>query len=87
MRSGITKPDRGGLSGEHIQLCAEGARREPNLSGKWTEIFTRCNGVLQSSYRTAFLLVNNRKKVKLLCTENPWIQLDLLLVLTAKSLL
>ena len=28
----------GGLSGEHIQLCAEGARRWPNLSGKWTEM-------------------------------------------------
>ena len=27
----------GGLSGEHIQLCAEGARRKPNLSGKRTE--------------------------------------------------
>ena len=29
-----------GLSGEHIQLCAEGARRKPNLSGKRTE--THC---------------------------------------------
>ena len=29
----------GGLSGEHIELCAEGARLEkPNLSGKRTEI-------------------------------------------------
>ena len=28
----------GGLSGEHIQLCAEGARRKPNLSGEWTEM-------------------------------------------------
>ena len=28
----------GGLSGEHIQLCAEGARRKPNLSGKRTEM-------------------------------------------------
>ena len=30
----------GGLSGEHIQLCAEGARwlRLPNLSGKRTEM-------------------------------------------------
>ena len=27
-----------GLSGEHIQLCAEGARRPPNLSGKRTEM-------------------------------------------------
>ena len=26
-----------GLSGEHIELCAEGARRKPNLSGKRTE--------------------------------------------------
>lgn len=26
-----------GLSGEHIELCAEGARRTPNLSGKRTE--------------------------------------------------
>ncbi len=29
-----------GLSGEHIELCAEGARREPNLSGKGTETQT-----------------------------------------------
>ena len=27
-----------GLSGEHIQLCAEGARQMPNLSGKRTEM-------------------------------------------------
>ena len=27
-----------GLSGEHIQLCAEGARQSPNLSGKRTEM-------------------------------------------------
>ena len=34
----MKKPVGGGLSGEHIQLCAEGARRiQPNLSGKWTE--------------------------------------------------
>ena len=26
-----------GLSGEHIELCAEGARLRPNLSGKQTE--------------------------------------------------
>ena len=32
------EPGSGGLSGEHIQLCAEGARRKPNLSGKWTEM-------------------------------------------------
>ena len=32
----------GGLSGEHIQLCAEGARRKPNLSGKRTENKQRC---------------------------------------------
>ena len=32
------KTESGGLSGEHIQLCAEGARRKPNLSGKRTEI-------------------------------------------------
>ena len=39
--SGITfvvRPKSRGLSGEHIQLCAEGARRWPNLSGKRTEI-------------------------------------------------
>ena len=29
---------RGGLSGEHIQLCAEGARLLPNLSGERTEM-------------------------------------------------
>jgi len=33
----MKKPDSRGLSGEHIQLCAEGARRKPNLSGKRTE--------------------------------------------------
>jgi len=32
------EPKRRGLSGEHIQLCAEGARFKPNLSGKWTEM-------------------------------------------------
>ena len=37
MRSGMERPECGGLSGEHIELCAEGARRKPNLSGKWTE--------------------------------------------------
>ena len=38
------RPKRRGLSGEHIQLCAEGARRKPNLSGKRTEmlIYTDC---------------------------------------------
>ena len=45
-----------GLSGEHIQLCAEGARRMPNLSGKRTEkqidyLLRR----LQSLFRAAFL--------------------------------
>ena len=35
--SGMIKTGSGGLSGEHIQLCAEGARRKPNLSGKRTE--------------------------------------------------
>jgi len=34
----VVRTGRGGLSGEHIQLCAEGARRKPNLSGKWTEM-------------------------------------------------
>lgn len=31
-------PSGGGLSREHIELCAEGARHMPNLSGKWTEM-------------------------------------------------
>ena len=35
----------GGHSGEFIQLNAEGARREPNLSGKQTEQMTRPRGV------------------------------------------
>ena len=30
--------ENGGLSGEHIKLCAEGARRKPNLSGERTEM-------------------------------------------------
>ena len=33
----MQKPVGGGLSGEHIQLCAEGARQMPNLSGERTE--------------------------------------------------
>ena len=34
----MKKPVGGGLSGEHIQLCAEGARpKRLNLSGKRTE--------------------------------------------------
>ena len=34
----LLRPGGRGLSGEHIQLCAEGARLDqPNLSGKWTE--------------------------------------------------
>ena len=40
--SGMIKTGSGGLSGEHIQLCAEGARRKPNLSGKRTENKQRC---------------------------------------------
>ena len=33
----MKKPGSRGLSGEHIELCAEGARQKPNLSGKRTE--------------------------------------------------
>ena len=32
------KTESRGLSGEHIKLCAEGARLMPKLSGKWTEM-------------------------------------------------
>ena len=34
----MARPISGGLSGEHIELCAEGARRKPNLSGERTEM-------------------------------------------------
>jgi hypothetical protein len=31
------RTEKAGISGELIELGAEGARRKPNLSGKWTE--------------------------------------------------
>ena len=47
-RFGMVRPDRRGLSGEHIELCAEGARCKPNLSGKRTETHDpdQCRAVL-----------------------------------------
>ena len=54
--SGMARPVGGGLSGEHIQLCAEGARRiSPNLSGKWTETQDALFFAEQSLCRAAFL--------------------------------
>ena len=52
----------GGLSGEHIQLCAEGARRKPNLSGKRTEMHICYAFNRQSLWIGCFLFIIFRKK-------------------------
>ena len=48
------KTESRGLSGEHIQLCAEGARRPPNLSGKRTEMQSM-TGLLAAFYAVLIL--------------------------------
>ena len=60
-----SEPKSGGLSGEHIQLCAEGARRKPNLSGKWTEMLLKANRNSGQSCMQDCLIyfVNNRNEV------------------------
>ena len=60
-----SEPKSGGLSGEHIQLCAEGARRKPNLSGKWTEMLLKANRYSGQSCMQDCLIyfVNNRNEV------------------------
>lgn len=55
----LWRPGVGGLSGEHIELCAEGARRKPNLSGKWTE--TQNFYVRSSPVWAAFLLLSQKE--------------------------
>ena len=52
----------GGLSGEHIQLCAEGARRKPNLSGKRTEIQGQILLCGSSQLRLPFFIGDDRKE-------------------------
>jgi len=59
----MKKPDCGGLSGEHIQLCAEGARQRPNLSGKRTETQDAYNCAEQSLCGLLFVLFENLKEV------------------------
>ena len=49
-----------GLSGEHIELCAEGARLLPNLSGKRTE--NTLVMFMGSPRRTAHFLGNQQKE-------------------------
>jgi hypothetical protein len=57
----MARPVGGGLSGEHIQLCAEGARRiSPNLSGKWTETQDALFFAEQSLCRAAFLFFEEK---------------------------
>ena len=51
-----------GFSGEHIQLCAEGARRKPNLSGKWTEYAHVVRHVYLCSPVLGLLFCWNKKK-------------------------
>ena len=51
--TGMKRPESRGLSGEHIELCAEGARHMPNLSGKWTEMHEH---ILQSSPVSGLLI-------------------------------
>ena len=63
--SGITfvvGPKSRGLSGEHIQLCAEGARLKPNLSGKRTEKIEHlpAMGFRQSSLEDCRIFVKGR---------------------------
>ena len=72
------KPKGRGLSGEHIKLCAEGARCKPNLSGKRTENDVEVTMTLeQSSKRAVFYFVIILKEGNILCTANPWILLAL----------
>ena len=63
-----------GLSGEHIQLCAEGARRKPNLSGKRTETLERLITVFigQSSFYVGlfFIWLDFEKEGHLYVREN-----------------
>ena len=71
-----------GLSGEHIELCAEGARRpEPNLSGKWTETRNTVNTVsVGSSPQCGLLVFIVYQKIEIKegwkCTENLWTQFE-----------
>ena len=71
----------GGLSGEHIQLCAEGARRKPNLSGKRTEMLERLMAVFigQSSFCAGlfFIWLDFLERRIHVCTEKLWILLAL----------
>ena len=64
----------GGLSGEHIELCAEGARRKPNLSGKRTEKHERDFDAVLIIWGLYFLERRNT-----FCTENLLILSDLFL--------
>ena len=77
MLSGMKKPVGGGLSGEHIKLCAEGARREPNLSGKRTEerIIAFSVSFYEQSLWAAYFIITERGL--LLCLKNPLTQLAL----------
>jgi hypothetical protein len=56
----MERPVGGGLSGEHIQLCAEGARRKPNLSGKRTETQVALLFAEQSLNWAAFLFFEEK---------------------------
>ena len=49
----------GGLSGEHIQLCAEGARHKSNLSGERTEIGIHTLAVCRYEQSFCGLLIFN----------------------------
>jgi len=71
---GCVQTGSGGLSGEHIQLCAEGARRKPNLSGKWTEKLEVVRYSLFSGSPARgclFLFVNIRNEVIYYARKNP----------------
>ena len=62
MLSGITRPEGGGLSGEHIQLCAEGARLfAESLRQMDGDAYVHC--AEQSFWAALFCLYEKRKEV------------------------
>ena len=68
--SGMKRPDVEGSLEKHIHLCAEGARRKPNLSGKRTETQACAVFALQSLWGLLFVLYREIERGSLLCTAN-----------------
>ena len=79
------EPGSGGLSGEHIQLCAEGARRKPNLSGKRTEMIVSIFHAVLILWGLLFCLYFNERR-KFVCARKLWTLLALYPLLIPKLL-